>query len=134
MLLLLLQVYPTAIRAFGMALCSAMSRIGGMTAPFIAQVHMHTPMHILHTTHVRTHTHNTHNCYTDSYIYMYVSTYVLSKKLLTLCIDYCSIQWEHYYWTMHGTGGDCNNSLSLVTCRNQGTSPEGEYSQHHMIN
>ena len=40
MLLLLLQVYPTAIRAFGMALCSAMSRIGGMTAPFIAQVYV----------------------------------------------------------------------------------------------
>ena len=38
MSLLLPQVYPTAIRAFGMALCSAMSRIGGMTAPFIAQV------------------------------------------------------------------------------------------------
>ena len=38
MIPLLLQVYPTAIRAFGMALCSAMSRIGGMTAPFIAQV------------------------------------------------------------------------------------------------
>ena len=40
MLPLLLQVYPTVIRAFGMALCSAMSRIGGMTAPFIAQVRM----------------------------------------------------------------------------------------------
>ena len=38
--LLLLQVYPTAIRAFGMALCSMMSRLGGMSAPFIAQVTM----------------------------------------------------------------------------------------------
>ena len=36
--ILLQQVYPTAIRAFGMSLCSAMSRFGGMTAPFIAQV------------------------------------------------------------------------------------------------
>ncbi|XP_065902879.1 synaptic vesicle 2-related protein-like isoform X2 [Dysidea avara] len=31
------EVYPTAIRAFGLSLCSAMSRMGGMTAPFIAQ-------------------------------------------------------------------------------------------------
>ena len=33
-----LQVYPTAIRAFGVSLSSSFSRVGGMIAPFIAQV------------------------------------------------------------------------------------------------
>ena len=32
------QVYPTAVRAFGMSLCSSVSRVGGMIAPYIAQV------------------------------------------------------------------------------------------------
>ena len=36
------QVYPTAIRAFGVSLCSSAGRIGGMIAPFIAQVKTHT--------------------------------------------------------------------------------------------
>ncbi|XP_065892907.1 synaptic vesicle 2-related protein-like isoform X2 [Dysidea avara] len=31
------EVYPTAIRAFGVALCSSAGRIGGMIAPYIAQ-------------------------------------------------------------------------------------------------
>jgi len=31
-------VYPTAIRAFGVSLCSSAGRVGGMIAPFIAQV------------------------------------------------------------------------------------------------
>jgi len=39
------QVYPTTIRAFGLSLCSAMSRIGGMTAPFIAQVLLMCSLH-----------------------------------------------------------------------------------------
>jgi len=33
-----LQVYPTAVRAFGMSLCSSVSRVGAMIAPYIAQV------------------------------------------------------------------------------------------------
>jgi len=32
------QVYPTAVRAFGMSLCSSVSRVGAMIAPYIAQV------------------------------------------------------------------------------------------------
>ena len=51
MLLLLLQVYPTEIRAlFGMALCLAVGRIGGMTAPFITHVYTRSrnDMKLLH--------------------------------------------------------------------------------------
>lgn len=32
------EVYPTTVRAFGLGSCSSFSRIGGMVAPFIAQV------------------------------------------------------------------------------------------------
>lgn len=32
------QVYPTAARSLGMGFCTSFSRIGGMIAPFIAQV------------------------------------------------------------------------------------------------
>ena len=32
------QVYPTAVRSLGMGFCTSFSRIGGMIAPFIAQV------------------------------------------------------------------------------------------------
>lgn len=32
------QVYPTVVRSLGMGFCTSFSRIGGMIAPFIAQV------------------------------------------------------------------------------------------------
>ena len=32
------QVYPTVARSLGMGFCTSFSRIGGMIAPFIAQV------------------------------------------------------------------------------------------------
>lgn len=32
------QVYPTAVRSIGMGFCTSFSRVGGMIAPFIAQV------------------------------------------------------------------------------------------------
>jgi len=32
------QVYPTAVKAFGMLLCSSISRVGVMIVPYIAQV------------------------------------------------------------------------------------------------
>ena len=32
------QVYPTAVRGFGMSLCASISRVGAMIAPYIAQV------------------------------------------------------------------------------------------------
>ncbi|XP_065892911.1 putative transporter svop-1 [Dysidea avara] len=31
------EVYPTAVRAFGMSLCASISRVGGMITPYIAQ-------------------------------------------------------------------------------------------------
>ncbi|XP_031414596.1 putative transporter SVOPL [Clupea harengus] len=34
------EVYPTAVRSIGMGVCTSFSRIGGMIAPFIAQVLM----------------------------------------------------------------------------------------------
>ncbi|XP_034719964.1 putative transporter SVOPL, partial [Etheostoma cragini] len=34
------EVYPTAVRSLGMGFCTSFSRIGGMIAPFIAQVLM----------------------------------------------------------------------------------------------
>ena len=33
-----LQVYPTAVRAFGMSLCAGISRFGAMLTPYISQV------------------------------------------------------------------------------------------------
>lgn len=33
-----LECYPTGIRALGLGSCSAISRLGGLTTPFIAQV------------------------------------------------------------------------------------------------
>lgn len=35
---LVFQVYPTVARSLGMGFCTSFSRIGGMIAPFIAQV------------------------------------------------------------------------------------------------
>ena len=32
------QVYPTAVRAFGMSLCAGISRFGAMLTPYISQV------------------------------------------------------------------------------------------------
>ncbi len=32
------QVYPTAVRSIGMGFCTSFSRVGGMIAPFMAQV------------------------------------------------------------------------------------------------
>jgi len=32
------QVYPTTVRAFGVSLCTGVSRLGSMIAPYIAQV------------------------------------------------------------------------------------------------
>ncbi|KAL0962680.1 hypothetical protein UPYG_G00343910 [Umbra pygmaea] len=34
------EVYPTAVRSLGLGFCTSFSRIGGMVAPFIAQVLM----------------------------------------------------------------------------------------------
>ena len=38
MILQLMQVYPTAVRGFGLSLCAVFGCIGSMSAPFIAQV------------------------------------------------------------------------------------------------
>ena len=34
------QVYPTAVRAFGVSLCTSVSKLGSMIAPYIAQVNL----------------------------------------------------------------------------------------------
>ena len=37
-LFLLVQVYPTHVRAIGLGSCSSAARVGAITTPFIAQV------------------------------------------------------------------------------------------------